>query len=78
MAPSAMSETPVPVVAKVGDIVKEGKAAVEVSEKQVHVHGGEGKTPLEAISHGPLIHPGECELRFSYWWCGVCCRERRV
>lgn len=28
----------------------------EVSEK--HAHGGEDKTPLEAISHGPLIQQG--------------------
>lgn len=49
MAPSATSEIMVPVVSKVGEAMEEEK----------HVHGGEGKTPLEAISHGPLIQPGE-------------------
>lgn len=49
MAPSAV-ETALPV------------SKLEISEKQEHeerhVHGGQDKTPLEAISHGPLIHPG--------------------
>jgi hypothetical protein len=32
---------------------------VEISkEPEKHVHGAQDKTPLEAISHGPLIHPG--------------------
>jgi hypothetical protein len=32
---------------------------VEVSRHpEKHVHGAEDKTPLEAISHGPLLHPG--------------------
>lgn len=48
MAPSATLEITVPVVSKVGEVTEEK-----------HVHGGEGKTPLEAISHGPLIQPGE-------------------
>lgn len=48
MAPSATTEILVP-VAKSG--------VVEQLEK--HVHGAEDKTPLEAISHGPLVHPGE-------------------
>jgi len=31
----------------------------EISKQpEKHVHGAEDKTPLEAISHGPLIHPG--------------------
>jgi hypothetical protein len=30
---------------------------VEVTPEK-HVHGAEEKTPLEAISHGPLIHRG--------------------
>jgi hypothetical protein len=30
-----------------------------MDQKTESVHGGEGKTPLEAISHGPLIHPGK-------------------
>lgn len=38
--------------------------ATSVSEVNIskipekHVHGAEDKTPLEAISHGPLMHPG--------------------
>ena len=47
MAPSATSEIVVP-VSKV-DVAK---------QPEQHVHGAEDKTPLEAISHGPLIHPG--------------------
>lgn len=32
----------------------------EVGVKQFeHVHGAENKTPLEAISHGGLVQPGE-------------------
>ena len=47
MAPSATSELVVPT------------SKVEVAKQpEQHVHGAEGKTPLEAISHGPLIHPG--------------------
>ncbi len=47
MAPSATAEI-FAVEPKVG-----------VSKKpEEHVHGAEDKTPLEAISHGPLIHPG--------------------
>ncbi|TVY83807.1 Meiotically up-regulated protein [Lachnellula suecica] len=42
MAPSATSETVMPVISK---------------QPETHVHGAEDKTPLEAISHGPLIHP---------------------
>lgn len=50
MAPSATSDIVVPTVSetKVG--------ATKQPEK--HVHGAQDKTPLEAISHGPLIHPG--------------------
>ena len=47
MAPSATSEIVVP-TSKV-DVAK---------QSEQHVHGAEDKTPLEAISHGPLIHPG--------------------
>lgn len=49
MAPSATS-----------DLVAESKvgAKVESSQPEKHVHGAENKTPLEAISHGPLIHSG--------------------
>lgn len=48
MAPSATSDIVVPQVSetKVG------------AQPEKHVHGAEDKTPLEAISHGPLIHPG--------------------
>lgn len=46
MAPSATAESDIPV------------SKVEVSqEPQKHVHGGENKTPLEAISHGTIL-PG--------------------
>jgi hypothetical protein len=39
------------------------KKDVAVSkEPEVHVHGGEGKTPLEAISHGPIIMEGKLTL----------------
>lgn len=39
---------------------------VEVSKAPAtHVHGAEDKTPLEAISHGPLLHPGMINLYFS-------------
>jgi hypothetical protein len=48
MAPSATSDIVVPQVS-------ETKVGVQPEK---HVHGGENKTPLEAISHGPLIHPG--------------------
>lgn len=39
----------------------------EVATKQPekHVHGAEDKTPLEAISHGPLIHPGKISSGLS-------------
>ena len=47
MAPSATSQLVVPA------------SNEEVTKQPVqHVHGAEDKTPLEAISHGPLIHPG--------------------
>jgi len=52
MAPSASAELVVP-VSKVG-------AAIA---PEVHVHGGEDKTPLEAISHGPLVHLGKRDLK---------------
>jgi hypothetical protein len=53
MAPSATSELVVP-TSKVG--------VAKLPEQ--HVHGAEDKTPLEAISHGPLIHPGMIFLVF--------------
>lgn len=48
MAPSATTEIAIP----------ESKVGVS-QQPEIHIHGGEDKTPLEAISHGPLIHPGE-------------------
>ena len=48
MAPSATS-----------DIVVLDSKVGETQQPEKHVHGAEDKTPLEAISHGPLIHPGE-------------------
>jgi len=47
MAPSATSEID----------VTESKVGV-APQLEIHVHGAEDKTPLEAISHGSLIHPG--------------------
>jgi hypothetical protein len=47
MAPSATSEIVVP----------ELGVAKQV-EKQQHAHGAEDKTPLEAISHGPIVQAG--------------------
>lgn len=52
MAPSATTEEvqfPLQTSSKVG----------VAPEPEKHAHGGEGKTPLEAISQGPLIQPGE-------------------
>lgn len=47
MAPSATAELVVPT------------SKVELAKQpEQHVHGAEDKTPLEALSHGPLIHPG--------------------
>jgi hypothetical protein len=49
MAPSATSEIVVP--------------EVEVAKQvEKHVHGAEDKTPLEAISHGPVLQPGKISL----------------
>lgn len=53
MSPSATTE-----VALASSASKVGVAA----ETEKHIHGGEGKTPLEAISQGPLIQPGESVL----------------
>jgi len=47
MAPSATVEIVTPL------------SKVEISKQpEHHVHGAEDKTPLEAISHGSLVHPG--------------------
>jgi hypothetical protein len=48
MAPSATTEILVPLA----------KSGV-MEQLENHVHGAEDKTPLEAISHGPLVHQGE-------------------
>ena len=52
MAPAATHETPAVVV----DLKKD---AIMSRRPEVHVHGGEDKTPLEAISHGPIIMEGK-------------------
>lgn len=53
MAPSATAE------------IATSISKVEISnESEKHVHGAEDKTPLEAISHGPLILPGMAENSF--------------
>jgi hypothetical protein len=56
MAPSATSEIMVPVVGVAKQVEK-------------HVHGAEDKTPLEAISHGPIVQAGlpgvSCVIAFN-------------
>jgi len=49
MAPSATTEVLAPLA----------KSGVVEQQPEKHVHGAEEKTPLEAISHGPLVYPGE-------------------
>jgi hypothetical protein len=51
MAPSATAEL----------ITPESKVGV-AKQPEKHVHVAENKSPLEAISHGPTIHPGEILL----------------
>jgi hypothetical protein len=52
MAPSATHET--------SALATDLKKDVTVSKRpENHVLGGEDKTPLEAISHGPVIMEGE-------------------
>jgi hypothetical protein len=47
MAPSATA----PIVTQVSE--------TDVAEQpEKHSHGAQDKTPLEAISHGPLVQPG--------------------
>jgi hypothetical protein len=58
MAPSATNET------TTGAIGPKKDVAVS-KQPEIHVHGGEDKTPLEAISHGPLVLEGEFVL-FSH------------
>lgn len=54
MAPSATSEIVIPEVGS-------GKQRVEK-----HVHGAEDKTPLEAISHGPIVQSGGLEISLHF------------
>jgi hypothetical protein len=54
MAPSATTEL----------ITPESKVGV-AKQPEKHVHGAEDKSPLEAISHGPITHPGEIS---SFLW----------
>jgi len=57
MAPSATTEEVqfvLPTSSKVGVATAASEPEGEKTQK-----GGEGKTALEAISHGPLVHPGE-------------------
>jgi hypothetical protein len=61
MAPSATSEFGTPMTAK--------------QQPETHVHGAEDKTPLEAISQGPLIQPGEIKflgLDILLWFYQLC------
>lgn len=60
MAPSAIEQIQVPILGtKVGVVAATGTSDAIDQDTIVHVHGGEGKTPLEAISHGDLVLPGE-------------------
>ena len=62
MAPSATTEEVqfvLPTSSKVGVATTASDPEGEKTQK-----GGEGKTALEAISHGPLVQPGE-EASFS-------------
>ena len=55
MAPSATAEIALPT------------SKVEVAEHlEKHSLGSESKTPLEAISHGPLVLPGTISFHFSF------------
>jgi len=67
MAPSATIEFAIPVE----------KAEVS-KEPERHVHGGEDKTPLEAISHGETALPGKRirNTSISQWQNGVFERSR--
>lgn len=66
MAPSATTES-------VGDVIVPVTKGAEKKEEIEHVHGGEGKTPLEAISHGSLVHPGKSDFLFaSIMAMGIC------
>jgi hypothetical protein len=51
MAPSATTDLTIP----------ESKVGV-AKQPEKHVHGAEDKSPLEAISHGTITHPGEIFL----------------
>ncbi|KAF4629981.1 hypothetical protein G7Y89_g8162 [Cudoniella acicularis] len=42
-----------------------GVVAKEQQQEVTHVHGAEHKTPLEAISHGPLIHTAQVVITSS-------------
>lgn len=51
MAPSATSEIVAPAMGVAKQVGK-------------HIHGAVEKTPLEAISHGPIVQPGERVFSF--------------
>jgi hypothetical protein len=55
MAPSATSEIVVP---RVG--------VAKQAQVEKHIHGAEEKTPLEAISHGPIVQAGEKVFPFIF------------
>lgn len=78
MAPSATSEITVPTVkgARVGENeVKEVKVVSKVEGGEAGVE----KTPLQAISHGSLVLPGEFELFFVWFgdWTGLDVEEEK-
>jgi hypothetical protein len=58
MAPSAMAS-----------LVTQSSKTLVSEAPETHVHGAEDKTPLEAISHGPLIQPGMYEGLFYVLRC---------
>ncbi|KAK2738424.1 hypothetical protein FQN55_000550 [Onygenales sp. PD_40] len=52
-----MSPTAIPEVPSVNSLVTKGKGEQQ-QEQEKHVHGGEGLTALQAISHGGIPIPG--------------------
>jgi hypothetical protein len=50
-------------------LVTQSSKALVSEAPETHVHGAEDKTPLEAISHGPLIQPGMYECLFYVLRC---------
>jgi hypothetical protein len=63
MAPSAITEQTASNVIS----LKEAEGGIgEVGEVKTHVHGAEDLTPLQAISHGPIVMQGNPSLTYPY------------